>query len=223
MSIRLGLSLITIGMIVQNRHFLIILSAPSGGGKSTILGEVIHQTDHIDYSVSYTTRKPRGIEQDGVHYHFVDQDAFQQRISEGDFLEHAEVFGKWYGTSKSFIRSRLKIGKHVIMDIDVQGAAQICATDIPFVKIFIIPPSMDILRDRLIKRNTDSMEEIEKRLRIARDEIEYIKDYEYLVINDNLEHAVKDVLAIIRAEENRVFRYQDPIRDFIKKGDTNDQ
>ncbi len=210
-------------MIVQDKHFLIILSAPSGGGKSTILNEVLKITDTIDYSVSYTTRKPRGVEQNGIHYHFVDEIEFQSRILAGDFLEHAEVFGRWYGTSISYIKSRLRAGKHVIMDIDVQGAAQIGTTDIPYVKIFIIPPSMDVLRDRLIKRNTDSMEEIEKRLRIASTEIERISEYEYLVVNDDLDTAIQDVICIIKAEENRVFRYDNPIRDFLDRGEKDDQ
>lgn len=206
-------------MIVQDKHFLIILSAPSGGGKSTLLNEVLKLTQRIDYSVSYTTRSPRGEERDGIHYHFVDNAEFQARIAEGDFLEHAEVFGKWYGTSISFIKSRLARGKHVIMDIDVQGAALISNTDIPLIKIFIIPPSMEILRDRLVKRNTDSEAEIEKRLRIARTEIERITDYDYLVINDELDSAVADLMSIIRAEENRVHRYQNPVRDFLVRGE----
>ncbi len=209
-------------MILHEKSFLIILSAPSGGGKSTILNEVLKVTDNIDYSVSYTTRKPRGIEEDGIHYHFVDDEQFQKRIAEGDFLEHAEVFGKWYGTSITFIKNRLKRGKHVIMDIDVQGAAHISSTDVPYIKVFIIPPSMEILRDRLIKRNTDTMEEIEKRLRIARVEVQRIYEYDYLVINDDLDGAVHDVLAIIRAEENKVHRYCDPIRDFLVVAEDSD-
>lgn len=111
-------------MIEKSKSFLIILSAPSGGGKSTILNEILKLTDDIDYSVSFTTRKPRGEEQDGIHYHFVDEAEFIRRIDSKDFLEHARVFGNWYGTSISYIQSRLKLSRHVIMDIDVQGAAQ---------------------------------------------------------------------------------------------------
>ena len=174
-------------------------------------------TEDIDYSVSFTTRAPRGQEQNGIHYHFVDEAEFVKRIDQKDFLEHARVFGNWYGTSISYIQSRLDLSRHVIMDIDVQGAAQISATDIPYIKIFIIPPSMQILRDRLIKRGTDSMEEINKRLGIARDEIKYISHYDYLVVNDELSQAVKEVLAIIRAEENRVARYHNPIEGFMQE------
>ena len=202
-------------MITKDGHFLIILSAPSGGGKSTILTEILKVADNIDYSVSYTTRSPRGTEQNGIHYHFVSEEEFQQRIAEGDFLEYAKVFGNWYGTSKSFIKKCLSVKRHVIMDIDVQGASFISATDIPYVKIFILPPSMEVLKQRLILRATDSEEEIAKRLQIAQEEVAYIPQYQYLVINDNLEIAVQDILAIIRAEENRVCRYKHPAEDFI--------
>jgi len=202
-------------VITKDGHFLIILSAPSGGGKSTILTEILKVADNIDYSVSYTTRSPRGTEQNGIHYHFVNEEEFQQRIAEGDFLEYAKVFGNWYGTSKSFIKKCLAGKRHVIMDIDVQGDSFISATDIPYVKIFILPPSMEVLKQRLILRATDSEEEIAKRLQIAQEEVAYIPQYQYLVINDNLEIAVQDILAIIRAEENRVCRYKHPAEDFI--------
>lgn len=205
-------------MIDKSSSFLIILSAPSGGGKSTILQEILRVSENIDYSVSYTTRAPRGAEQNGIHYHFVDEGEFECRVASGDFLEYAKVFGKcWYGTSISYIKSRLAKSRHVIMDIDVQGASQIAATDIPYVKIFIIPPSMEVLKDRLIKRATDNEEEIARRLKTAEQELKYIPDYEYLVINDDLDTAVADVMAIIRAEENRSYRYKNPIQGFISQ------
>ncbi len=202
-------------MIAKSSNFLIILSAPSGGGKSTILNEILKITDNIDYSVSFTTRQPRGVEQNGIHYHFVNEQEFLERIDAGDFLEHARVFGNWYGTSISYIKSRLEASHHVIMDIDVQGATLISATDIPFVKIFIIPPSMEVLRNRLVCRATDSEAEIAKRLKTAKEELNYIPHYDYLVINDELDRAVEDVLAIIRAEENRVARYENPVSGFL--------
>ena len=206
-------------MITKDNHFLIILSAPSGGGKSTILNEVLKVAEDIDYSVSYTTRHPRGTEQNGIHYHFVTEKKKKKRIREGDFLEYAKVFGNWYGTSKSFIRNRLAVKHHVILDIDVQGASLISSTDIPYVKIFILPPSMEVLHQRLVLRATDSEEEIAKRLQTAKKEVAFIPQYDYLVINDKLEIAVQDVLAIIRAEENRVSRYHHPARDFISTGE----
>ena len=206
-------------MIARNSSFLIILSAPSGGGKSTLVNEVLKVAKNIEYSVSYTTRSPRGKEENGVHYHFVSEAEFLKRIDEGDFLEHARVFGNWYGTSKSFIKSRLAKNHHVILDIDVQGASLISATDIPYVKIFILPPSMEVLKKRLMQRATDSEEEIAKRIQIAKEEVTHIPKYDYLVINDELEKAVQDVLAIIRAEENRVCRYSHPCEDFINIGE----
>jgi guanylate kinase len=202
-------------VINKSCSFLIILSAPSGGGKSTILNEILQVSDNIDYSVSFTTRNPRGEEKNGIHYHFVDDAEFLARTESGDFLEHARVFGKWYGTSISYIKSRLAAGKHVIMDIDVQGASLISATDIPYVKVFIIPPSMDVLKERLVLRATDSDAEIAKRLNTAKSELAYIPNYDYLVVNDDLSQAVSDVQAIIRAEENRVQRYIKPVEGFL--------
>ncbi len=172
--------------------------------------------DNVDYSISYTTRAPRGEEQNGVHYHFVNEQEFDQRRAAGDFLEYAKVFGKsWYGTSISYIKSRLALSRHVIMDIDVQGASQIAATDIPYVKIFVIPPSMDVLKERLVKRGTDSIEDIQRRLQTAKKELACIPDYDYLVINDLLEDAVQNVMSIIRAEENRVTRFKQPMQGFL--------
>lgn len=206
-------------MTYQRNPFLIILSAPSGGGKSTILREVLNKSDKIEYSVSYTTRKPRGTEETGVHYNFVTEEEFKQRISNCDFLEYAQFSDNYYGTSISYIRSRLMEGKHVIMDIEVQGAAQISLTEIPYVKIFILPPSMEVLRERLVNRQTDTVEEIDKRLMIARYEITQIPCYDYLVINDDLDKAVDDVMAIISAEENRVDRYGQPQQEFLQDKD----
>ncbi|MCB5249155.1 MAG: guanylate kinase [Candidatus Cloacimonadales bacterium] len=203
-------------MIEKSDSFLIILSAPSGGGKSTILKEILQRMDNVDYSISYTTRAPRGEEQNGVHYHFVNEQEFDQRRAAGDFLEYAKVFGKsWYGTSISYIKSRLALSRHVIMDIDVQGASQIAATDIPYVKIFVIPPSMDVLKERLVKRGTDSIEDIQRRLQTAKKELACIPDYDYLVLNDLLEDAVQNVMSIIRAEENRVTRFKQPMQGFL--------
>ncbi|MFO7660140.1 MAG: guanylate kinase [Candidatus Cloacimonadaceae bacterium] len=203
-------------MAYHKKPFLIILSAPSGGGKSTILAQILESAENIEYSVSYTTRKPRGNEVTGVHYHFVSEEEFRARIKTGDFLEYAQFCGNFYGTSISYIRSRLEQGQHVIMDIEVQGAAQISCKDIPYVKIFILPPSLDVLKHRLTDRNTDSPKEIAKRLQTATKEITQLGNYDYLVINDKLDDAVADVWKIIRAEENRVDRYIEPENEFLQ-------
>lgn len=206
-------------MIRKDSNFLIILSAPSGGGKTTILNEVLKRMDNVDYSISFTTRSPRGAEENGVHYHFVSEAEFEERIAAKDFLEYAKVFGKsWYGTSISYIKSRLALRRHVIMDIDVQGASQIAMTDIPSIKIFIIPPTMEELKKRLLLRQTDSLEDIERRLATAEKELTQIKDYDYLVVNDDLELAITEVMAIITAEENKVHRYTNPLKDFLTRG-----
>lgn len=169
----------------------------------------------MEYSVSYTTRSPRGSEVNGIHYHFVDENEFLQRKDMGDFLEYAQVFGKWYGTSISYIQSKLEDGKHVIMDIDVQGAKQISDKSIPCIKVFILPPSLEVLKERLKERGTDSPQEIQKRLEEATIELQSLSDYQYLVINDELEDAVNEVLNIIKAEENKMSRYVDPVSAFL--------
>ncbi|HPV15407.1 MAG TPA: guanylate kinase [Candidatus Cloacimonadota bacterium] len=207
-------------MITKEPNFLIILSAPSGGGKSTILNRIRELYPKVEYSISYTTRPPRGEEKNGVHYHFVSEAEFNERKQQGDFLEYAQVFGNWYGTSISYIQSQLKSGKHVIMDIDVQGAHQVGNTAVPCIRIFILPPSLQILEARLRARGTDSPQEIQKRLTEAREELRRLPEYQYLVINDELEKAVQDVLNIIKAEENSMCRYQDPALTFL--GETND-
>ncbi len=187
--------------------FLIILISPSGGGKSTIAKHILSSREDIAYSVSYTTRPPRGSEINGIHYNFIDNEEFFSRKSRGDFLESAQVHNYYYATSKSFILDMLSKGKHVIMDIDVQGALQLQDTGIPTVTIFIIPPSEEILHQRLTARATDTEEVIKIRLNNAKDEIKQISKFDYLVINDKLDTAIKEIDMIISTEELRVIRY----------------
>lgn len=199
----------------RSKPFLIILSAPSGGGKSTILREILSSSPNIDYSISYTTRPPRGTELNGKAYFFVTVKQFEEKIKNGDFLEYANVFGHWYGTSKEFIKSSISKGHHVIMDIDVQGAIQISETDFDIVKIFILPPSLSVLKQRLIDRNTDIPEVIEKRLETAKKEIACLEHYNYLVINEDISIAVEEVKQIILAETLRTKRYCDIEKTFF--------
>jgi guanylate kinase len=176
----------------------------------------LKETGNIDYSISYTTRQPRKGEEHGVHYFFVDEAEFKAMIAKDDFLEHALVHGNYYGTSKSYIRSRMDLKRHVIMDIDVQGADQISKCDLDIVKIFILPPDKETLELRLRERGTDSEEVINKRLTNADIELSYINNYEYVVINDDLSQAVEDVKAIIHCEELQLGRYTKLINKFYR-------
>jgi len=187
-------------------NFLIILISPSGGGKSVILKRLLARNSDIEYSISFTTRKMRKNEERGTSYHFISVDKFTEMQEQNDFLESALVHQNWYGTSKSFIESRLKSGKHIIMDIDVQGAKQIL-TKMDAVTIFVLPPSREIWLNRLNDRGTESTEDLEIRLESAEKEIAEIGDFQYLVINDELENAVKNIENIIRVEEKKIKRY----------------
>ncbi len=201
----------------DKKSFLIILISPSAGGKSAILKRVLEECDDVDYSISYTTRKPRINESNGVDYYFISESEFKELQAAGDLLESADVHDCWYGTSRKFIESELQKGKHIIMDIDVQGARQILQQDIEVVTIFIIPPDIGVLTKRLNDRGTDSQEEIETRLQTARKEMEEIDHFDYLVINDDFETAVRDVIEIICVEEKKVKRFTN-IKDIFYGG-----
>lgn len=192
---------------------LIVVSAPSGAGKSSLCNRLVDAFSDMTYSVSCTTRAPRGNERDGVHYHFLPVDEFRARVAHDEFLEHAEVHGHLYGTLKQTVVDALAQGRDIIMDIDVQGAKQIrlaceaMPADDPIKKslvdIFIAPPSMEELRRRLRGRSTDSDDVIEKRMRNAEGEMKHQPYYQHTVINDDFERAVHDLTEIIRSEHRR--------------------
>jgi len=186
---------------------MFILSAPSGTGKTTLLKKLMAGVPNLAFSVSHTTRLPRSGEKDGVDYYFVDRCQFEKMREQGAFLEWAEVHGNFYGTSRQAVLAQLSAGIDVVLDIDVQGAAIICAcTTIPAVSLFITPPSLGELERRLRGRGTDGEETILLRLRNAMVEMRAWATYDYLVVNDDLEQAVDTVRAIVIAERSRGHR-----------------
>lgn len=177
-----------------------IISGPSGVGKSTVLKELFKDRDDLYFSISATTRAPREGEVNGVHYHFIDVERFQQLISEDAFLEYAEYVGNFYGTPKKFVDDAMDEGKDVILDIELQGAIQVTSKRPDVVRIFIAPPSWEELEKRLTGRGTDSPEKIRERLVRAKVELQNANTYDYFVINDTVEQAVREINAIMLAE-----------------------
>ena len=188
------------------RGELIVLSGPSGSGKSTVIARLLSRRPDIHFSVSFTTRQPREGETDGVNYNFVDRAEFQRMIDDDELLEYAQYVGNYYGTSLKVILEQLDRGVDVLLDIEVQGAAKVKEKCPEAVTIFIVPPSMDELARRLRGRGTDAEPVIQDRLRQARRECREIPRYDYLVINDTVDRAVDEILAILRAEGCRVRR-----------------
>ncbi len=176
---------------------LFILSAPSGAGKSTLCRALLDHFNDLQYSVSHTTRSPRKGEQAGIDYHFISPAKFEQMIARGQWAEWARVHGNYYGTSAEEIETHLAAGRDVLLDIDVQGAAQILKRYPDSISIFILPPSMDTLKTRLKKRGTDSPETIEKRLAEAENEIRQKDRYRHVIVNDQLESAIAELVAIV--------------------------
>ena len=177
-----------------------IISGPSGVGKSTVLKALLEKRPDLYFSVSATTRDPRPGEVDGVHYRFMDVDTFRQRIAEDAFLEYAEYVGNFYGTPKKYVDEAMDAGRDVILDIEIQGALQVCSKRPETVRIFIAPPSWAELERRLTERGTDSPEKVEKRLLRAKVEFQTAHTYDYFVINDTVETAVAELDAILTAE-----------------------
>jgi guanylate kinase len=192
----------------SERGMLIVVSSPSGGGKGTLIDRVLKTVPGVSYSVSYTTRAPRGTEQHGREYFFVSTDAFEDMIQRGEFLEWANVYGYLYGTSHSQVERELTAGHDIILEIDVQGAATIRERINDAVSIFILPPSFELLRQRLLSRGTDSPADLEKRLRGAPAEVEQHKNFQYLILNDDINRASQQLASVIYAERARLERQE---------------
>ncbi|WP_062264602.1 guanylate kinase [Endozoicomonas arenosclerae] len=178
---------------------LYIIAAPSGAGKTSLVKAMVQSTPHVKVSVSHTTRPIRPGETDGVNYHFTSKEIFLELMSRGQFLEHAEVFGNYYGTSEAWVREQLDTGEDVILEIDWQGAQQVRKLMPEAVSIFILPPSKEALRERLIGRGTDDMAVIDRRMNQAVDEMSHYAEFDYLVINDEFDLALRDLQTIIRS------------------------
>lgn len=187
---------------------LYVISAPSGAGKTSLVAAMLSRDEKLGVSVSHTTRPMREGEQDGVNYHFVSRESFEAMIARGDFLEHADVFGNYYGTSHIWVRETLAKGQDVILEIDWQGAEQVRRLMPECVSIFIVPPSSAVLRERLTGRGTDAPEVVERRLAEAKEECQHALEFDYLVVNDQFEVALADLLAIVRSQRTRMTAQQ---------------
>ena len=190
----------------KKRGELIVLSGPSGVGKSTVISELLSSRRDIYFSVSFTTRQPRVGEENGVNYNFVTREEFERMIAAGELLEYAEYVNNYYGTSLRVIQEKLDQGIDVLLDIEVQGAAKVREKCPEAVLIFIIPPSIEELSRRLRNRNTDSAEVIEQRLQKSRQECQECVKYDYLVVNNNVVAAAQEIEAILEAERCRVHK-----------------
>ena len=189
------------------KGMLLVISGPSGTGKGTLIEKLMQEDPTLVFSVSATTRAPRPGEIDGVHYHFVSNEKYDQLVAEGAFVEYATVHGNRYGTLRSEVYERLERGENVVLDIDVQGALNVIASEKEKVSIFLLPPSMKELRRRLTERGTETPEQVETRLTNAIWEISQKDHYEYKVINDDMDVCLDTLRAIIRAEKHSATYY----------------
>lgn len=204
----------------MNEGLLVVISAPSGGGKGTILKELFAKDDNLVLSVSATTRRPRPGEEHGKQYYFLQKEEFEELISQGKMLEYAQYVGNYYGTPREPVEQWMAQGKDVVLEIEVQGGAQIKKLMPGCVSIFILPPSMEVLEKRLRDRGTEEDATVRKRLEKAREEIPHAKDYDYVVFNDRLEDAVEDLRAILRAEKRKYHRNETAVERVLDHAET---
>ena len=203
--------------MLNRKGLLLVVSGPSGAGKGTICKALLNKNDQIKLSVSATTRKPRNGEVHGVNYFFIEKEEFTKMIENGEFLEYAQIYDNFYGTPKAAIIECLEKGQDVILEIEMQGARQIKEVYPEGVFIFVLPPSLEELKSRIVGRGTETQEEIEKRFSCAFEEINQIVNYDYFIVNEDIEKSVSDVEAIICAEKNKGTRYKNNIIDKFKE------
>lgn len=208
---------------ISGHGMLIVVSSPSGGGKGTLIDRVLKTVPGVSYSVSYTTRAPRHGEQNGREYFFVSTAEFEAMLARGELLEWANVYGYLYGTSRAQVEKERAAGHDIILEIDVQGAANIRHLFADEVSVFILPPSFALLRQRLVARGTDSPADLERRLRGAPAEVEQYKDFQYVILNDDINRASAQLASVIYAERARRQRQEDRLKgalsDFAQVSD----
>lgn len=202
----------------MSKGFLFVISGPAGTGKGTVCKEVLNRNKDIVFSVSATTRRPRVGEIEGVNYFFIEEGKFKTMVENNEFLEHAHVHTNYYGTPKNFVMDKIKEGEIVLLEIDVQGAMQVKQNYSEAVFVFLLPPTMEELKNRIIKRGTETEEDINRRFENAFKELDFVGNYDYFVINNLVEDAVTDIEAIIKAERLRVKRHSDIKNKLISKG-----
>ena len=198
-----------------------IISAPSGSGKSTLVHRLLKSVPLLTFSISYTTRPPRPAETDGVDYIFISRPEFEARLAKGEFLEYAEVFGNYYGTNRSTFEKAVHEGKDLVLDIDVQGARQLKVAIPEAISIFVLPPSREVLEQRLRARSQDTEEVIQRRLRGAAEEVRNYKQYDYVLINRELEESAARLTSIVRAERLRKAKMEEEVRPILESFEKN--
>ena len=203
--------------MINKKGLLLVVSGPSGTGKGTICKDIVAKHEDINLSISATTRNPRVGEVEGKSYFFKTKEDFEAMVDRGEFLEHAMIYDNYYGTPKKAIFDELDMGRDVILEIEMQGAMQIKEVYPQAVFIFVLPPSLQELRNRIVGRGTETEEQIEKRFNSAYDEIKLLGDYDYFIFNNIVEKSAEEILNILEVEKNKVSRYKKDILDMFEK------
>ena len=203
--------------MIKKRGLLLVVSGPSGTGKGTICKKMVEMNDAIKLSVSATTRQPRLGEKEGISYYFKTREEFEKMVENGEFLEHAMIYDNYYGTPKQAIVDQLDAGVDVILEIEMQGARQIREVCPDAVFVFILPPSLDELKHRIVGRGTETKEQIEKRFNSAYNEIKLLGDYDYFIFNNIVDKSAEEIFEIIKSEKSRVARYKKDIFDMFER------